>query len=103
MSQPHIPFKWDYDASQIENVHFRLYEDGEMIVDNIGELNFNLLMDDKDYKNYEYYVTAVRTDFDIESEPSNPYTVNFTRPAAPTNFRAEWVAGSETSVSGSVG
>jgi len=101
MSQPHIPFKWDYDASQLEAVHFRLYEDGEMIVDNIGELNFNLLMGDKDYKNYEYHVTAVRTDFDIESEPSNPYTVNFTRPAAPTNFRAEGYV--TASVSGSVG
>jgi hypothetical protein len=97
MSSPHIPFKWDHEGG---SVYFRLYENGELIVNNIAEPYFDVLMKDKEYGDYDYHVTAVRKDFDIESAPSNTYTVNFTQPAAPTNLRVE---NAETSVSGSVG
>jgi hypothetical protein len=102
MSQPHIPFKWDYDQPYVADVHFRLYEDGELVVDDIGELHFDLLMEGKELKEYTYHVTAVRSEFDIESDPSNSLMVPFTKPAAPTNFRidGEWAT---ASVSGSVG
>lgn len=102
MSQPHISFAWDYDQPYVTDVHFVLYEDGAPVVDNIGNLNFDLTMEGKPFKEYAYHVTAVRSEFDIESGPSNSLTVNFTQPAAPTNFRIEndFVT---TSVSGSVG
>jgi len=100
MSQPHILFAWDYDQPYAADVHFRLYEDGEMVLDNIGELNYSLLMEGKEYKSYDFWVTAVKSQYGIESEPSNTVTVNFTQPAAPTNLRIDLTI---TSVSGSVG
>ena len=100
MSQPHIPFRWDYDQPYADEVHFVLYEDGEPVVNDIGNLYFDLTMEGKEFKEYTYHVTAVRTEYGIESDPSNTLTVNFTRPAAPTNFRIDLEA---VSVSGSVG
>jgi hypothetical protein len=95
-----ILFQWDYEQDYANEVSFRLYENSDLAVDEIGELNFSLLMDEKEFGDYEYYVTAVRNG--LESAPSNAVVVNFTMPAAPTNLRAELV-GSITSVSGSVG
>jgi len=93
MSYPHIPFKWDHEGG---DAYFRLYENGVLIVDDIAEPHFDLVMQDKAYGDYDYHVTAVRADFDIESEPSNTHTVNFTQPATPTNLRVErGVDGSE--------
>jgi hypothetical protein len=84
-----ILFQWDYDQPYVNEVSFRLYENSDLAVDEIGELNFSLLMDEKEFGDYEYYVTAVRNG--LESEPSNTVVVNFTMPAAPTNLRAELV------------
>lgn len=98
--KPNILFQWDYDQPYANEVTFNLYENGEPEISDIGELNFSLLMEGKEYGDYNYHVTAVRNG--LESEPSNTVTVNFTMPAAPTNLRAE-IGGTITSVSGSVG
>jgi hypothetical protein len=88
-------------ADEINKLNYRLYEDGALVVDDIGVLNFELLMNDKAEGTYSYTVTAVL--YGLESAHSEPALVNFIRPAAPTNLIAEWVAGSETSVGGAVG
>lgn len=83
-----IRFEWQHEDPHPGQVHFRLYEDGEMAVDNIGQMNFELLMAGKPQGEYVYTVTAVR--FGLESQHSEPVTANFTRPAAPTGFSASW-------------
>lgn len=84
-----ILFQWEYNYPYAEEVEFRLYENGVLAVDNIGERNLTLLMDGKTYGDYDYYVTSVRNG--IESAPSNTVTVNFTVPEAPTNLQFGWV------------
>jgi hypothetical protein len=81
---PSILFQWDYSDPYDG---FQLYENGALIVDDIGETHFTLLMDGKDYGDYQYYVTTKRDG--LISEPSNTVVVNFTLPAAPTNLRAK--------------
>lgn len=111
-NQHYIPFAWDHTQSESESkyIHFRLYEklegeaEGQPVIDNIGSLNYSLLMDGKPEGQHEYWVTTVSTEFveeGWESEASNSLMVDFTRPAAPTNFRIETPV--EASVSGSVG
>lgn len=102
MSMPHIPMRWDYNPENLSGTFFRLYENDELVVDNIANPYFDLTMEGKEYGEYTYRVTAVRKDFMIESSPSNPYVANFTQPEAPTNLRAEFPDG-VVSVSGSVG
>lgn len=108
--QHYIPFAWDHTQPDSPFIHFRLYEKlegaeaGEMIIDNIGALNYSLLMNGKPPGKHEYWATTVSTEFieaGWESEASNSLIVDFTQPAAPTNFRIEKTV--ETSVSGSVG
>lgn len=83
-----IRFLWEHADPHPDQVHFRLYENGEQAVDDIGEMNFELLMNDKPPGEYVYTVTAVR--FGLESQHSEPVTANFTRPAAPTGLSASW-------------
>ena len=80
---PSILFQWDYSDPYDS---FQLYENDVLIVHDIGETNFTLLMEGKDYADYPYHVRTVRDG--IVSEPSNTVVVNFTQPAAPTNLRA---------------
>lgn len=93
-----IEFSWTHegrrengDPVDVSELTYRLYEFNSLIVDNIGELNFSLLMDDKDHGMYEYSVTAV-DEMGLESEKSNSVTVVFIPPAAPTSFTALYVA-----------
>lgn len=111
MSGYHIPFAWNYAQPVPEHKHFRLYErlegetEGRPVIDNIGAMKYSLLMDGKPEGQHEYWVTTVSTEFveeGWESEASNSLMVDFTRPAAPTNFRIE-SAFVTASVSGSVG
>ena len=86
-------FKFQWDASPTPEVdYYRLYEDGELVVDNIGVLNFDLLLDSKPEGSYDYYVTAVDAESSAESVPSNTVTGNFIMPKAPTNLRVSFVA-----------
>lgn len=87
MSTPSILFQWEYNYPYVDEVNFRLYENGNVVVDDIGELHFVLLMDGKEYGDYQYQVTAFRNG--IESTPSNTVNVDFTQPAAPTNLTAK--------------
>jgi len=83
-----ITFNWEYNYPYADEVEFRLYEDNVPIVDNIGQLSYSITMNGKDYKSYDYYVTAVRNG--LESAPSNTVTVNFTLPEVPTNLIFGW-------------
>ena len=91
-----ITFTWTHGGQResgepvdVAELEFRLYENGEMIVDNIGELQFSLLMDDKPNGVYKYEVTAVDRN-GLESDPSNTIEVNFYPPAAPDGLTASW-------------
>lgn len=84
-----IEFLWTHDNP--EGLTYRLYEDGTLAVDDIGEMKFTLLMEGKPYKAYGYHVTAYDSRTKLESEASNVVTVNFTIPAAPTDLRASWL------------
>jgi len=84
--QPHVTIAWNHEDPNPELVKFKLYENGEMIIDEIAELNFVLLMTGKDYGEYTYQVQADK--LGMLSDMSEPVTLNFTRPATPTNVTA---------------
>ena len=93
-----IEFSWTHEGKRengddidVLSLSYRLYEGNELIVDDIGEMQFSLLMADKPYANYEYSVTAVDRS-GLESERSNTVTVVFFPPAAPSGFTASFVA-----------
>ncbi|MFO8008711.1 MAG: hypothetical protein R6V05_13350, partial [Candidatus Brocadiia bacterium] len=69
MRQPSLKFSWNAPKvntegeplaeEEINNLEFRIYENGELAVDEIGEIDFELLMEDKPEGQYEYTMTAV--------------------------------------------
>ena len=85
-----LNFTWDHDNPAGSSITFNLYEDGEKVVSDIGQLSFTLLMDDKDQGSYDYYLTTFDTKTKLESIPSETLTINFTTPSAPTGFAASW-------------
>lgn len=105
----HYTLNWEYNQPYAADAHFQLFEapvvDGvetappALIVDNIGELYFSVLIETEGTRNF--YVRAVVNGFN--SELSNSHTVNFMIPAAPENLRGSWDELLEASVSGSVG
>ena len=85
----HLNFNWDHSAPT--NLEYRLYEDGAMIGDNIGVLNFSLSMEGKQPNTYSYYVTAVDLTTKLESVPSGAVSINFTLPSPPTGLVASLI------------
>jgi hypothetical protein len=83
----HLNFSWTHDTEGKE-IFYRLYEDDVLVVDNIEELNFSLLMDGKPFKTYRYHVTAVSKETNLESAPSNAVEVPFQAPKSPKNLKA---------------
>ena len=82
-----LNFAWTYEADpKYPHAYFRLYENGLMVVDNIGELNFSLLMDGKGYADYKYSVTTFDPDSMLESVHSNEVPYHFFPPAAPAGL-----------------
>jgi hypothetical protein len=112
--QPHIRFNWKAPTTrtdgtpltpeEIAALEYLLFESMQPVdgAQNIGEPTFSLLMDNEP-EGPKSYTVAARGDFGLIGPHSEPHVVNFTAPAAPTDLVAEWVVGSETSVSGSVG
>lgn len=90
MSTPKINFGWTYSDASHPRAFFRLYENGSLVVDDIAEPSFSLLMDGKAIGEYRYHVTAVDSDTNLESVPSNTVSINFQKPAAPAGFSASW-------------
>ena len=109
--QPHIEFNWKAPTTRVDGtpltpeeinaLEFLLFESGNLIADGIGEPTFSLLMDDEPEGEKSYTVGARQ--YGLLGPQSEPFLVNFIPPAAPTNLTAEWVAGSASSESGSVG
>ena len=79
-----ITFNWEHQSPT--GLVFRLYEDGVMIVDNIGAMNFTLSMDGNADGVYAYYLTSFDTTTKLESVPSETVNINFIPPQAPTGF-----------------
>ena len=44
-----VLFQWEYNYPYASEVNYRLYEGGQLAVDNIAEPNFSLTMDGKEY------------------------------------------------------
>jgi len=83
-----LDFSWQYAAeADHPHVFFRLYENGQKVVDDIGEMKFSLLMDDHAHATYSYAVTTVDADSRLESTPSNAIKIPFFPPAAPTGLQ----------------
>ena len=109
--QPSILFTWKAPTTRVDGseltpqevaaLEFLLFESGDLIVEDIGEPTFNLLMDDQPQGQKSYTVAARQ--YGLVGPQTEPYVVNFQAPAAPTDLAAEWIAGSEVSASGLVG
>jgi hypothetical protein len=75
--------------SEIAALHYRLYENGQLALDNIAVFEFEYLMKDKPQGEYDFTMTSVL--YGIESDPASVPTVNFIQPAAPRNFAVSWI------------
>ena len=77
-----IDFSWD----AAENIdYYQLFEDGEMVVDAIGEPQFSLLMKYVEQGEHTYQVRGVNQ-FG-EGALSDPVTINFILPAKVMNLQ----------------
>ena len=85
----------------INKLWYRLYIDDEMVLDDIGRLEFEYLMEGEPEGVKEVQMTAVL--YGLESPRSEVIPVNFIAPAAPRNIIVGFDWYEETSVSGSVG
>jgi len=88
-----LSFNWtesDPNYPSNKGLFFRFYENKVLIADNIAQLNFSVLMTGKPFGIYDYYATAVDAATKSESDPSNHFTVNFQKPAAPTGLTGSW-------------
>jgi len=85
-----LNFTWDHENPDDSPITFKLYENGVKVVEDIAQLSFSLLMDDKEQGYYEYNITSYDTRTKLESEPSASVGVNFTVPSAPTGFGVSW-------------
>ncbi len=85
-----LSFSWRHDNPAGSKITFNLYENGELAVDGIAQLQFSLLMDGKPHGEYSYYVTATDSKTKLESDPSESVSINFMVPASPDGFTASW-------------
>ena len=111
MMTPYIEFNWKAPTTredgsaltpeEIAALEYQLHESMQPVegAGNIGEPTFSLLMDDQPQGEKSFTVTA--SQYGLTGPHSEPFLVNFQAPAAPTDLVAEWVAGSESSESGS--
>jgi len=75
------------DGSPIgEAIHYKLYENGVPVLDNIGELSFSLDIPEITKDLYSYQISTVITKTNLEGELSDPVTVNFSKPLAPAGM-----------------
>jgi hypothetical protein len=89
MATPHLNISWSHTDPDPQEVKFRLYENGDMIVDNIASLHFDLLMAEKSHGTYAYSVDAVK--YGLASDRSEEVSVNFSPPVVPTNLKTSWI------------
>lgn len=85
-----VTFTWRAPTSRTDGspiadgMVYRLYEDGNLIVDEIAVTNFSIV--DAPEGTRQYYVTAFSPSTGLESEPSPVVTVRLVKPAAPTDL-----------------
>jgi len=107
--QAHIEFSWNAPTTRTDGtplteedmaaLDYLLFESGNVVAEDVGELQFSLLMDGEPEGQKSYTVAARQ--YGLVGPQSEPVTINFIPPAAPTNLKAEWTAGSEKSKTGS--
>ena len=88
MATPHLNFVWTHDSPA--NLTFKLYENGVLIIDDIEEMKFSLLMEGREFGVYHYHNTAFDLITKLESVPGPTLDINFTRPAPPTGLTASF-------------
>ena len=88
-----LNFQWTAPTTRTDGsalgatpITYRLYEDGAEVVRNIAEPYFTLT--DIGLGSKVYTVTSFDETTGLESVPSDPVTVNFVKPQAPTNLQA---------------
>lgn len=69
----------------VDSLYYRLFEDGERIVDNIEVTNFSVTIENPP-PSIKYQVAAVNSVSGLRSELSEPFTVNFIKPLPPTGL-----------------
>jgi len=96
--QSHIEFSWKapttrtdgtpLTAKDIAALDYLLFESGNVVAEDVGKLQFSLLMKDEPEGPKSYTVAARQ--YGLVGPQSEPVIINFTAPAAPTNFRVSW-------------
>jgi len=97
--QAHIEFNWKAPTTRTDGtplteedmaaLEYLLFESGNLIEENIvAQTEFSLLMDDEPEGPKSYTIAARQ--YGLVGPQSEPVTINFTAPAAPTNFRVSW-------------
>jgi len=67
-------------------IHYRLYENGVPVLEDIGELIFSLDIPEITQDVYTYQVSTVITRTNNEGGLSEPVIVNFSKPLAPVGM-----------------
>lgn len=76
-----LTFNWKHETQP--NEVYRLYENGKMIVDNIGQLSFSIDTTGYEEQEYHFYLTTYNTMTKMESVPSAAVSINFIKPLPP--------------------
>lgn len=77
-----IDFSWDADP---QTDHYQLFEDGELVADNIVSPDFSLLLTNVEQGLHSYQVRGVG-EFG-EGDLSDPLEINYVLPGKPQNLR----------------
>lgn len=81
------------DGSGIKKaIHYRLYENDELVLDDIGTLSFDYLIDEPLQDSYAFSISSVITSLNLEGAKSKPVHVNFSRPNAPSGITVSIVS-----------
>ena len=72
-----------------EEMYYSLYEEGSLIVNNIGETNFSVTVESPPNA-ITYQVAAVFALSNLSGKLSDPFIVNFIQPNAPTGLTASF-------------
>ena len=72
-----------------EEMYYSLYEEGALIVNNIGETNFSVTVESPPNA-ITYQVAAVFVLGNLNGDLSDPFTLNFIKPNAPTGLTASF-------------
>ena len=85
-NETEVYLKWDYTDMSVHIKFYKIYRNGIYLANTTLKSYVDREVDY--HKTYTYYVTAVNTD-GLESNPSNQIKVEWSKPYAPQNLKAE--------------